>query len=386
MKHYLDYAATSAVRPQCVVDAVAGFLGACGASPGRGGHQLAVESGRMAFRCRRSVCKVMGLPGDPGRVAFMSNATHALNTALGGLLSQGDVVVASQYDHNAVLRPLHYLKQARGIEVRMISAHPDGSVDLDEVERLADGARMVVVNAVSNVLGTVFPLAPVAALAHAAGAVVLVDAAQHSGHVPGSLSEAGADLVAFTGHKGLLGPQGTGGLWVKVGIEVNPFLVGGTGGNSNIRTMPEAMPDRLEAGTHNAPGLAGLLAGCEFLLERGVADLHAEETALKERLYDGLESIAGVRVLSPRAPDGVALVTFDTDRMDNGELVSRLDAEFGVMSRGGLHCAPEVHRVLGTSDTGAIRFSLGWASTQADVDQALEGVASLVGTAHIPVA
>ena len=340
----------------------------------------------MAFRCRRSVCKVMGLPGDPGRMAFMANATHALNTALGGLLAEGDVVVASQYDHNAVLRPLHYLEHERGIEVRMIAAHPDGSVDLDEVTRLIDGAKMLVVNAVSNVLGTLFPLAAVAALARDAGAIVLVDAAQHSGHVPGSLAEAGADLIAFTGHKGLLGPQGTGGLWVKDGIEVNPLLVGGTGGNSNIRTMPEAMPDRLEAGTHNAPGLAGLLAGCGFLLERGIEDLHAAEAQLKTRLYDGLESIPGVRVLSPRAPRGVAVVTFDTDRMDNGLLVSRLDSDFGVMCRGGLHCAPEVHRVLGTSETGAVRFSLGWASTQEDVDQALEGVASLVGSAQIPVA
>ena len=385
MTTYLDYAATSAIRPACVADAVAEFLGACGASPGRGGHHLAVESGRMTFRCRRQVNRVLGLTGDPGRTAFMMNATHALNTALYGMIGPGDVVVASAYDHNAVLRPLAHLERTRGIEVRMLSAHPDGSVDLEEAERALDGAALLVVNAVSNVLGTVFPLRDVASLARAAGAPVLVDAAQHSGHVTGSLQEEGADAIAFTGHKGLLGPQGTGGLWVREGVEIAPLLVGGTGGNSNIRTMPEAMPDRLEAGTHNAPGLAGLAAGCEFLLERGVDTLHAAESALKARLHDGLAGTAGVRVLSPPAPDGVGVVTFDTDRMDIGELASRLDGEFGVMCRGGLHCAPEVHRMLGTSDTGAVRFSLGWASTVEDVDRALEAVDSLLASTTLSV-
>ncbi|MBW3535063.1 MAG: aminotransferase class V-fold PLP-dependent enzyme [Gemmatimonadetes bacterium] len=386
MSHYLDYAATSAVRPPSVCDAVSEFLASCGATPGRGGHSASVEAGRVAFRCRRALMKVLGLPGDPGRLAFLQNATHALNTALWGTLRRGDVVVVSAYDHNAVLRPVHYLARERGVEVRMVEGAPDGSVDLDAAERLLDGARLLVVNAASNVLGTRMPLAELAKRARAAGALVLVDAAQSAGHLDESHAEQGADMVAFTGHKGLLGPQGTGGLWVREGVDVEPFLAGGTGGDSNRRDMPDAMPDRLEAGTGNAPGLAGLLAGCEYLLETGVAALHRREAILKARLRDGLAAVPGVRVLSPPAPGGVAVVTLVSDHADPATLATRLDREHGVMTRSGLHCAPEVHRLLGTSETGALRFSLGWASTEEDVDRAVEAMDAITGSATVPVA
>jgi selenocysteine lyase/cysteine desulfurase len=303
MVHYLDYAATSAIRPPAVVDAVTRFLTECGGSPGRGGHSRAIDADRLAFQCRRAVQRVLDLPGDPGRVAFTFNATHALNEALWGVLKRGDVVVISQYDHNSVLRPVHYLARERDLEVRMLHGTPEGDIDLEEAERLLDGARLLVVNAASNVLGTLLPLAELAARAHAAGALVLLDAAQSAGHVPGRPAHEGADLVAFTGHKGLLGPQGTGGLWIRDGIELEPFMTGGTGGDSSVRDMPPRFPDRLEAGTGNAPGLAGLRAGCEHVLEAGVAELHARESALKARLRAGLGSLPGVRVLSPAAPE-----------------------------------------------------------------------------------
>lgn len=386
MSHYLDYAATSAVRPASVCDAVTEFLASCGATPGRGGHKASVEAGRVAFRCRRALARVMGLPGDPGRIAFMQNATHGLNTALWGTLRRGDAVVVSQYDHNAVLRPVHYLARERDVEVRLLGGAPDGSVDLDAAERSLEGARLLVVNAASNVLGTCLPVAELCARARAAGALVLVDAAQSAGHLAGSHADDGADMVAFTGHKGLLGPQGTGGLWVREGLEVEPLLAGGTGGDSNLREMPEAMPDRLEAGTGNAPGLAGLLAGCEYLLEEGVDALHRRESRLKARLHEGLRGIRGVRVLSPPAPEGVAVVTVVSGRADPATLATRLDRDYGIMTRAGLHCAPEVHRILGTSETGALRFSLGWASTEEDVDRAIEALDAIVGPAAVPVA
>ncbi len=385
MSHYLDFAATSAVRPPTVAAAVAEFLASCGATPGRGGHAAAVEAGRVAFRCRRAVARVLGLPGDVGRIAFMHNATHALNTALWGTLRRGDAVVVTAYDHNAVLRPVHALARERDVEQRMLSGTPEGEVDLDEAERLLEGARLLVVNGASNVLGTVLPLAALAERARAAGALVLVDAAQSAGHLPVSHAHDGADMVAFTGHKGLLGPQGTGGLWVREGVEVTPLLTGGTGGDSNLRDMPPVMPDHLEAGTQNAPGLAGLLAGCEHVLEAGVEETHAREAALKARLRDGLARIPGIRVLSPAAPDGVAVVTVVSDRLDPATLSTRLDREHGVMTRAGIHCAPEVHRMLGTSDTGALRFSLGWASTADDVEAALEATDAILGSAAVPV-
>lgn len=383
--HYLDYAATSAVRPPSVVDAMSAYLSSCGATPGRGAHELGVEAGRMALRCRRIVCRLLGLPGDPGRLAFMHNATHALNTALWGVLGRGDAVVVSPYAHNAVLRPVHYLERERGVEVRRLSGTPDGAFDLDEVERVVEGAKLLVVNAASNVLGTRAPVPELARRAHAAGALVLVDAAQSAGHLDVSHAREGADLVALTGHKGLLGPQGTGGLWVRESLDVEPLLTGGAGGDSSVRDMPSSMPDRLEAGTLNAPGLAGLEAAAMHVLEEGIGRIHARETALKRRLREGLGSIDGVRVVSPAAEDGVAIVTFVSARVEPARMAHRLDADFGVMARAGLHCSPEAHRLAGTLETGAVRFSLGWASTEEDVAQALVAVDAIAGHPAVAV-
>ena len=380
MAHYLDFAATSALRPPAVAEAMARFVTECGATPGRGGHAPALEAGRVALRCRRAVQELLGLPGDPGRVAYMPNATWAINTALWGVLEPGDALVVTDYDHNAVLRPAAYLARTRGVDVRTIAGTPDGALDYEEAERLLAGARLLVVNSASNVLGHRLPLRDLAERAHAAGALVLLDAAQGAGHLPMPCAEDGADLVAFTGHKGMLGPQGTGGLWVREGVEVEPLMRGGTGGDSRLRDMPEALPDRLEAGTVNAPGIAGLEAGIAYVLERGVEALHAHESRLKTRLWDGLSSIPGVRVRSPRAPDGVGIVTFTADGMDPATLSTRLDREWGVQGRAGLHCAPECHRLAGSLDTGALRLSLGWASTEVDVERALEGVDALVGS------
>ena len=382
MKHYLDYAATSAVRPPEVVDAVAEFLRGVGCTPGRGGHSGAVEAARVAFRCRRAVSRVLGLPGDPGRIAFMPNATHALNAALAGLLAPGDAVVFSQYDHNAVLRPVHYLARSRGIDARMLAGDCAGSWDLDEAARLLDGARVLVVNLASNVLGTVAPLEPLCRLARQAGAEVVADAAQSGGHVDLKLGVAGVAAVAFTGHKGLLGPQGTGGLWVREDLDLEPVMHGGTGGDSRRREMPPGMPDRLEVGTGNAPGLAGLLAGCRFLEQQGLAAVHAREMALKARLLDGFSSIRGLQVLSPPAPEGVPVVTVRSASLDAATLAERLDREHGVQTRAGIHCAPEVHRILGSTDHGAVRFSLGWASSKEDVDSAVHAVDAVLGSAR----
>ncbi len=380
MAHYLDFAATSALRPPCVARAVARFLTECGATPGRGGHAPALEAGRVALRCRRAVQRILGLPGDPGRIAFMPNATYGLNVALWGLLRPGDAVVVTEYDHNAVLRPVAYLGRIRDIEERMIRGTPEGEIDYDEAARLLEGARLLVVNSASNVLGNRLPVRELAGLAHDAGAMVLLDAAQGAGHFPMACASEGADVVAFTGHKGMLGPQGTGGLWVKDGIDIEPLLRGGTGGDSRLREMPGPLPDRLEAGTVNAPGLAGLEAGIDFVLERGVEALHVRETTLKARLREGLASVRGVTVRSPRAPDGVGIVTFTVDSMDPATLAWRLEEEWGVQGRAGLHCAPGCHRLLGSLETGALRLSLGWASTEEDVDRALEGVQALAGS------
>jgi cysteine desulfurase / selenocysteine lyase len=383
--HYLDFAATSAVRPPTVADAVHRFLTEVGATPGRGGHRLALEAGRIALGCRQAVTRILGLGGDPSRVAFCQNATQALNTALAGVLRPGDAVVVTAFDHNAVLRPVHRLASERGVAVRMISGDTGGNLDLVQAERLLDGARLLVVNGASNVLGTTLPIRDLAAMAHGAGSLVLVDAAQWGGHFEESLADLGADLVAFTGHKALLGPQGIGGLWVREGVHIDPLTVGGTGSDSIRRDMPESLPDRLEAGSANTPGMAGLLAGIAFLEEKGVGVLHGKEMELKARLREGLAGLPGVRVVSPPGEDGVGIVTVISDRVDPPTLAMRLDREWGVMVRHGLNCAPEAHRTLGTATTGAVRLSLGWASTAHDVDRALEGIEILTSQPSVPV-
>jgi cysteine desulfurase/selenocysteine lyase len=377
---YLDYAATSAVRPEPVIEAVARYLRDVGATPGRAGHRRAVEAGRIVLRCRRALAALFNAPGDPGRVTFHLNATHALNAALFGLLQPGDRVVRTEYDHNAVRRPVLALA-GRGVRPVVIEGDAHGGISMFEVEHALKGARLLVVTHANNVIGNVLPVADLAQMAHDAGALVLVDAAQSAGHVPIDVQAMGIDLLAFTGHKGLLGPQGTGGLWIREGVELPPAFFGGTGGDSDSPDMPALLPDRLEAGSMNGPGIAGLLAGVEWLMERGIDSIHEHETALKQRLWDALDAIPGVCMQSPmHGYEGTGIVTVTLDEVDPAEAALRLDRDAGVLVRAGLHCAPESHVLLGTERTGAVRFSVGWATTEAEVDRAAAAVARIAET------
>lgn len=382
---YLDYAATSAVRPPEVIEAVTRYLRDVGATPGRSGHHLAVEAGRLTLRCRIALAELFGATGDPGRIAFFPNATYALNAALFGVLRPGDRLVRTAYDHNAVRRP-GALLEMRGVEQTVVGGRSDGSIDLDELDAALAGdgkpARVLCLPHASNVLGTALPVREMAERAHAQVTIVVVDAAQSAGHLPIDIGGMGIDVLAFTGHKGLLGPQGTGGLYVRPGVEIDPVAAGGTGGDSMPLAMPDTMPDRLEPGTLNGPGIAGLLAGVRWIQARGVDAEHAHEAALKLQLRGRLAGIDGVRVLSPAAPDGVGIVTIACDLIPPDRLAWRLDHEHGVMTRAGLHCAPEAHQLLACAETGAVRFSVGWATTMAEVDAAAAAVASILKDAR----
>jgi len=385
---YLDFAATSAIRPDPVIHAITDYLTRIGATPGRGGHRLAIAAARVALECRQAIARLLDMPGDPGRIAFMFNATHAINTAMRGVLGPRAAVVVTAFDHNAVLRCAHKLSVERGVEVRMVPGDASGTLDEDALMRALDGARLLCINGASNVLGTTLPVERLCSLARAAGALSLVDTAQVAGELPFSAAATGADLVAVTGHKALLGPQGIGALWVRAGLEIAPLLVGGTGGDSLLRDMPDAMPDRLEAGTSNASGIAGLNAGVRFVLARGLDARRVHARRLKVRLWEGLDAIPGVRVRSPMAPDAAPIVTLTADDIDPAALAARLDREHAVLARPGLHCAPEAHRILGTDPSGALRFSIGWATTEAHVDRAIDAVATIVRrstiAAHAP--
>lgn len=378
---YLDNAATSWPKPPGVLEAMARFLTEVGANPGRSGHRLSVEAGRIVYAAREAVAELFHAP-DPLRVVFGLNATEGLNLAMRGLLRPGDHVVTSSMEHNSVMRPLRALER-EGVEVTVVPCSPEGTLDPQAVlAALRPNTRLVVLNHASNVTGTILPVVEVGrALRQRNGPLLLVDAAQSGGAVPIDMQADGIDLLAFTGHKSLYGPMGTGGLIfgerVPLG-EFRPLIRGGTGSRSEQEEQPDFLPDMGESGTPNAVGLAGLEAGVRWVLERGVEAIRAREVELTQHLLDGLREIPGVTVYGPAdARRRTAVVSFSIAGMEPSEVGMRLDEEYGILCRVGLHCAPAAHRTIGTFPTGTVRFSLGAFTTRKEVEAALRAVAQL---------
>jgi len=382
---YLDNAATSWPKPPQVVDAMRRFLTEVGANPGRSGHRLSVEAARTVFRARAALARLVGLD-DPMRVVFCANATHALNLALQGLLRPGQHVVTTGMEHNSVMRPLRAL-ESRGVELTVAPCSPQGVLDPEDVERaLRPETALVVLTHASNVVGTILPVREVAAIARRHGALVLVDAAQSLGALPSTLPDLGADLLAFTGHKALLGPMGTGGLVIGERVDLarfEPLVRGGTGSRSESQAQPDFLPDKFESGTLNVVGLAGLAAGVEWILERGVADLRAREARLTATLLTGLAELPGVRVYGTRDPDRqLSTVSFTIAGTEPGEVGRRLDEEHAIAARVGLHCSPIAHETMGTFPVGTVRFAPGAFTTDDDLARALAAVGALARAAR----
>jgi cysteine desulfurase/selenocysteine lyase len=376
---YLDNAATSWPKPPRVFAAMERFLGEVGANPGRSGHRLSIEAARVVFRAREAVADLLGV-SDPLRVVFCANATHALNLAILGLLSPGQHVVATSVEHNSVMRPLRALEQ-EGTAVTVVGCSPAGLLDPAAVEQaLRPETTMIVMNHASNVAGTLLPVREVAAIARSHDLLLLVDGAQSVGAVPIAMHELGADLLAFTGHKALYGPTGTGGLVIGERVYVDrmrPLMRGGTGSDSESETQPDFLPDAFESGTMNVVGLAGLEAGVRWLMEQGVEELRDRERHLTARLIEGLCD-AGAEVQGPLdASRQLPVVSFTLAGVDPGEIGFRLDEEFGIAARVGLHCSPAAHKTLGTFPAGTVRFSLGAFTTTNDIDSALRAVRHL---------
>ncbi len=381
MMIYLDNAATSWPKPPGVLEAMARFLTEVGANPGRSGHRLSVEAGRIVYAAREAVAELFHAP-DPLRVVFGMNATEGINLALRGLLRPGDHVVTSSMEHNSVMRPLRALER-EGVEVTVAPCSPEGTLDPQTVlSALRPHTRLVVLNHASNVTGTILPVAEVGrALRQMNGPLLLVDAAQSGGAVPIEMEADGIDLLAFTGHKSLYGPTGTGGLIIGERVpleEFRPLIRGGTGSRSEREEQPDFLPDMCESGTPNGVGLAGLEAGVRWVLERGVEAIRAHEVELTGRLLDGLREIPGVTVYGPAdAQLRTAVVSFNIAGMEPSEVGARLDEEYGILCRVGLHCAPAAHRTIGTFPSGTVRFALGAFNTREEVDAALRAVARL---------
>jgi cysteine desulfurase family protein len=378
---YLDNAATSFPKPEAVYEAASRSMREAGGNPGRSGHRLSVSAGRIIEEARALLAQLFNAP-RPEQIAYTLNATDAINLALKGVLKPGDHVVTSSVEHNAVIRPLEALKST-GVDYTRVTASPQSGVRLDEVAAAIRGnTKLMVFTHISNVTGTVNPIAEIGALCREHGILLLVDASQSAGLRPIDVRKMNIDLMAFPGHKGLFGLQGTGGLYISEDVDVRPLREGGTGSRSEKRKQPFDRPGRYESGTLNTPGIAGLAAGVKYLLNEGIDAICKKEAALVNRLISGLGEIDGVRLHGPSASrERSGVVSITMEGIDPMEVSMILDSAFDIAVRAGLHCAPDAHETIGTLQTGGtIRISAGRFNTEQDIDACLSALASISGS------
>ncbi|WP_455581474.1 aminotransferase class V-fold PLP-dependent enzyme [Dysosmobacter sp.] len=377
---YLDNAATTRPKPPGVAAAVTGAMESYG-NCGRGAHTDALAAARGVYRVRVRLAELFGCP-RADHVVFTPNSTMALNIAIGGLLGPGDHVISTDWEHNSVLRPLYRL-QEQGTAVEFLPADKQGRLDYGALERLLrPETKAVVCTHGSNLTGDLMDMDRICGFCRRHGLLLILDASQTAGVVPIRMEEQGIDVVCFTGHKSLLGPQGTGGLCVREGLTLRPFAVGGTGVQSFSRSQPDQWPACLEAGTLNSHGIAGLGAALEFLERSGPAVVRAHETALARRFYETVRQAPGVVLYGDfstweRSP----IVSLNIGDLDSGEVSDALAERFGIATRPGAHCAPRLHQALGTREQGAVRFSWSWANTAEETDEAARAVWTLAAEA-----
>lgn len=375
---YLDHAATSWPKPPEVAQAMQEFLELAGGNPGRAGHRLSIEAGRRVYAAREAVAELYNVR-DPLRIVFTLNCTHALNIAIHGLLTPGDHVVTSSMEHNSVMRPLRAM-EGNGVALTVVPCSREGLLAPDDVAgALTPRTKLVVIAHASNVCGTVQPVKEIAQRVHAHGfALLLLDAAQTAGSVEIDMTELGVDLLAFSGHKGLMGPPGTGGLVLGPHVDarsMGTLIQGGTGSHSEHEEQPEHLPDKFESGTPNATGIAGLDAGVRWVLKQGVSALRERELEHSRLLREGLSALRGLTVLGPASDDRrVAVVSFTAADRRVSEIGLRLDDDFDILTRVGLHCAPAAHRTLGTFPEGTVRLAPGPLTTRDEIEAALHAV------------
>ncbi len=373
---YLDNAATTLQKPPQVIDAVVHAMSTMGNSA-RGTHGGALASSRTIYDTRSKLAALFGC-ARADHVVFTANSTEALNMAICGTLRPGDHVISTDLEHNSVLRPLYRLQEERGVALSFAPADHAGNLDYDDFSRLLrPQTRAVVCTHASNLTGNAVDLVRVGEFAHRHGLLFIVDASQSAGVLPIDMERMHIDILCFTGHKSLMGPQGTGGLCLHEGVEIAPWKVGGTGVQTYSRTQPAQLPVLLEAGTLNGHGIAGLNAALDFLHDTGIDVIHAHETALMRRFYEGVRAINGVTVYGDFSRERTAVVALNLRDYDSGEVSDALSEDYGIATRPGAHCAPRMHQALGTVEQGAVRFSFGWYNTENDVDAAIRALKEL---------
>ena len=373
---YFDNAATSWPKPPETIAAMQNYLQNIGANPGRSGHRLSIEAARIIFDTREKLAQLFNI-SDPLRIVLTRNATEALNIAIFGFLKAGDHVITSGMEHNSVMRPLRAM-EARGVGISVIPCDIDGLIDPQNiVKAIKKNTKAIFITNASNVTGTVMPVYDIGRIAREHGLVFCVDAAQTAGCYPIDVVEMNIDLLAFTGHKSLLGTTGTGGLYIREGLEkrIEPICVGGTGSRSEVEEQPDFMPDRFEAGTPNTVGIAGLRAGVDFVLSKGVAQIKDREEKLVKMFIDGVSDLSGIILYGQKSVERRApVVSFNIAGMDPAAIALELDEQFGIMSRSGLHCAPAAHKTIGTYPMGTVRFSFSYFNTEEQIISSIEAL------------
>ncbi|SHJ39114.1 cysteine desulfurase family protein [Geosporobacter subterraneus DSM 17957] len=371
---YLDNAATTYPKPETVYQAMDRCMREYNANPGRSGHKMALASGRSIYKTRDLLCQLFHID-NPMQIIFTQNATDSLNLALKGLLKSGDHVVTTSMEHNSMLRPIMALEEL-GVENTIVQCDPTGALDPKQIEAaIKPNTKLIAMTHASNVVGTLMPVEEVGAIARERKILLLVDAAQTAGVYPIDVQKMNIDLLAAPGHKGLMGPQGTGILYIREGIALRHMKEGGTGSKSEYLTQPEILPDRYESGTPNTPGIVGLGAGVAFILEEGIEKIRAHEEELTEYFLKQLKKIQGIVLYGPQDHrKQAAVISLNLGEEDSSEVSYVLDQVFDIAVRSGLHCAPMAHKTIGTFEQGTVRFSIGYFNTREDIDKAVEAL------------
>ncbi|WDV45896.1 aminotransferase class V-fold PLP-dependent enzyme [Clostridiaceae bacterium M8S5] len=372
---YLDNAATSFPKPERVYNTILQVMTKYGANPGRSGHKLAMKAGRGIYEAREIIADLFKVK-DPMNIIFTHNATDSLNLGIKGILKEGDHVITTSMEHNSVLRPLMALKD-KNIETTIVNCDNYGVLDIENIkDNIKRNTKMIITTHASNVVGSIMPIYDIAKIAKECGVLYMVDAAQTAGVYDIDVRK-GIDILAFPGHKSLLGPQGTGGLYIRDGLDITQLKEGGTGSKSNELYQPIMLPDRYESGTPNAPGIIGLGEGVSFIKETGMENIRRHETELTEHFITELKKIKEVIIYGPkehRAP----VIPINIDNRDSSEVSFILDSMYGICTRPGLHCAPLAHKTIGTFEQGVVRFSLGFFNTHKEIDDTIKAIKSII--------
>ena len=377
---YLDNAATSYPKPYKVYEEIQKCLMYYCANPGRGGHKMAIYAGNAIYEARKDIAGFFNI-NNPLRLCFTKNATEALNIVIKGILKPGDHVITTSMEHNSVLRPLKYVEKCLGVEVTIVWGNNFGEIDADSIRRsIKKNTVLIAASLSSNVNGTILPIEEIGSISRENGLMFLLDSAQEAGSINIDVVKMNVDFLAFSGHKGLLGPPGTGGLYVRDGINLKPLLHGGTGSNSKSSEQPELMPDLLESGTINLPGVVGLATGIRFIRNIGIENIAYYKQLLLKRFYESIKDIKGIKIYSltdNSKNSGILAINFSG--FDSSEIASILDTQYGIATRGGFHCAPLAHETLGTEKQGLVRFSIGCFNTIEEIDYAANALKAISG-------